>query len=161
MAGYQSKSNNHFATNEGMVRVLMDSSIGYARFSRCFSLAINDKEKSHAELSLCDLGKNQRWMWNGENLLLVDSQCLTVEQDLEIWSVPLVDASHSVLLLNRNSQTSEPITIYWTDFGWPNNRTVLVRDLWTQMDLGHFISNYTSPPIGLHAVQMLKMTPST
>ena len=111
-------------------------------------------------MGLCDLGKNQRWMWSDENLLLIDSQCLTVEQDLEIRPVPLFDASQSVLLLNRNSSSSESITVHWTDLDWPSNRTALVRDLWTHEDLGEFTSSYTSPPIGQHAVQMLKISPT-
>ena len=114
----------------------------------------------NAELLPCDFGKDQRWMWNEENLLLLDSQCLTVEQALEIWSVPLSDGSQSILLLNRNSSSPESLTVHWTDLDWSSNRTALVRDLWTGTDLGYFTSNYTSPPLDQHAVQMLKVTPT-
>ena len=113
------------------------------------------------EINFCGLQRNQLWIWNETNQLLVnhddDRQCLTVQQDLEIWSGPLADGSKVVLLLNRNSTQSESITVSWSQLGWLPNQIAIVRDLWMQMDLGLFKDNYTSPHIDRHGVQMLKM----
>ncbi|CAF1035035.1 unnamed protein product [Rotaria sordida] len=106
--------------------------------------------------------QNKYIIWNQTDGLLKNTdngQCLTVEQNIEIWAGPLSDGSQAVLLLNRNSTTTEVITVKWTDLGWPTNQWAHVRDLWARQDLGMFFSSYTSPNIERHAVQMLKITP--
>ena len=103
------------------------------------------------------------WRWNEVDGTLRNNnndQCLTVEQNIEIWAGPLSDGSQAVLLLNRNSPSSESITVKWTDLGWPTNQWGHVRDLWARQDVGMFYGSYTSPNIEQHAVQMLKITPN-
>jgi alpha-galactosidase len=80
-------------------------------------------------------------------------------QGTEVWAGPLADGSQAVLLLNRNSPGSEMITVKWTDLGWSADEKAQVRDLWAHQDVGTFTTNYTSPNIERHAVQMLKITP--
>jgi Alpha galactosidase C-terminal beta sandwich domain len=60
--------------------------------------------------------------------------------------------------VRQMSSTSESITVHWTDLDWPTNRMALVRDLWTERDVSLLASNYTSPPIDRHAVQMLRIS---
>ena len=121
---------------------------------------------SNTSKSSC-LQKIQQWMSNNlwqlnktDGLIrsAVNTECLTVPQMIEIWAGPLSDGSQAVLLFNRNSTTSEMITVKWTDLGWPANQQASVRDLWIHQDLGVFVGSYTSPSIERHAVQMLKIT---
>ncbi|CAF0791921.1 unnamed protein product [Rotaria sordida] len=80
------------------------------------------------------------------------------EAELEIWAGPLSDGSQAVLLFNRVDSGSEPITVKWSDIGFPINQSDVVRDLWARKDLGTFTGSYTSPNIDHHAVMMLKIT---
>ncbi|CAF1353096.1 unnamed protein product [Rotaria sordida] len=125
-------------------------------------LSVNNQHKLIVSVSSCNERESQTWIWNQTDGLLKNTdngQCLTVEQNIEIWAGPLSDGSQAVLLLNRNSTTGEVITVKWTDLGWPANQWAQVRDLWTRQDLGMFFGSYTSPNIERHAVQMLKITP--
>ena len=81
-----------------------------------------------------------------------------LKAELEVWAGPLVDGSQAVVLLNRANFGSEPITVKWTDIGFPADHVALVRDLWAGKDLGSFTGNYTSPNIDHHSVMMLKIT---
>jgi alpha-galactosidase len=85
--------------------------------------------------------------------------CLTVQQELEVWAGPVANNSQAVVLLNRGNIGSEPITVKWTDIGFPANKAADVRDLWAQKDLGSFTGNFTSENIAPHSVMMLKITP--
>lgn len=78
---------------------------------------------------------------------------------IEVWAGPLSDGSKAVLLLNRDGAASEAITVTWADLGWPATQKARVRDLWAHQDVGTFSDHYTNTSIGLHAVQMLKITP--
>ncbi|CAF4627709.1 unnamed protein product [Rotaria sp. Silwood1] len=125
-------------------------------------LSVHNQNKRIVSVSSCSQSDSQTWIWDQTNGLLKhtdNGQCLTVEQSIEIWAGPLFDGSQAVLLLNRNSSTSETITVKWTDLGWPANQWARVRDLWARKDVGIFFSSYTSPEIERHAVQMLKITP--
>ncbi|CAF2944049.1 unnamed protein product [Rotaria sp. Silwood2] len=125
-------------------------------------LNVHNHNKRIVSVSYCKKQDSQIWLWNQNDGLLKNTdndQCLTVAQNIEIWAGPLFDGSQAVLLLNRNSTTSEIITVKWTDLGWPTNQWARVRDLWARQDVGIFFSSYTSPKIERHAVQMLKITP--
>jgi hypothetical protein len=125
-------------------------------------LNVRSQDKHFVSVSPCDQQENHVWLWNefdGSLRNTDNGQCLTVQQDTEIWAGPLSDGSKAVLLLNRNSMGSEVITVKWTDLGWPANQKARVRDLWARQDVGTFADNYTSPSIERHAVQMLKVTP--
>jgi len=79
-------------------------------------------------------------------------------QDLEVWAGPLSGGSQAVLLLNRADSGSEPITVKWTDIGFPAEKAATVRDLWAHKDLGSFTGSFTSPNIDSHSVVMLNIT---
>ncbi|CAF3456398.1 unnamed protein product, partial [Rotaria sp. Silwood2] len=122
-------------------------------------------------------GKNQQWIINKADQTIVsqmNGQCLDVfnfdrsnvnaiscnKQDNQQWTWNMIDGSirnkHSVLLNRGNS--SEPITVQWSDIGFPTKDSALVRDLWAHKVIGAFRGNYTSPNIDPHAVMMLKIT---
>ena len=109
----------------------------------------------------CNKQDNQIWIWNstdGTVRTKHNGQCLTVQEELEIWASPLSGGSQAVVLFNRGNTDSEQITVQWTDIGFPPNHSANVRDLWARKDLGFFTSNYTSPKIDPHAVMMLNIT---
>ncbi len=111
----------------------------------------------------CNTGANQAWKWSSTDGTVISQQnneCLTTKADLEVWAGPLSDGSQAVVLLNRVDVGSEPITVQWSDIGFPADHSAVVRDLWARQDLGTFTFNYTSPNINAHAVMMLKITPT-
>jgi hypothetical protein len=129
-------------------------------------LNVHNQDKRFVSVSSCNKqdNQNQVWIWNETDGLVRNNhneQCLTVQQDTEVWAGPLFNGSQAVVLLNRNSTNSEMITIKWTDLGWSATQPALVRDLWAQQDVGTFTGSYTSPNIERHAVQMLKITRTT
>jgi hypothetical protein len=108
----------------------------------------------------CNKQDNQQWIWHtidGSIRSKQGDKCLTQVPELEVWAGPLYDGSAAVVLLNRGN-TSEPITVHWTDIGFPVTDSALVRDLWARKDIGPFRNNYTSPNIAPHAVMMLKIS---
>ena len=131
---------------------------------RIFSLDVYLFDGPNVDAYTCNKGANQAWIWNPTDGTLISKQnneCLTSKPQLEVWAGPLVNGSQAVVLLNRVDSGSEPITVQWTDIGFPVDRSAVVRDLWEKKDLGAFTGNYTSPNINAHSVMMLKITPST
>ena len=121
-----------------------------------------DFDGPNVDAFTCNKGANQAWTWNESDGTLINKQkneCLTTKGQLEIWAGSLSDGSQAVVLLNRVDSGSEPITVQWTDIGFPANRSALVRDLWAHQDLGTFNGSYTSPNIDHHSSMMLKITP--
>jgi len=111
----------------------------------------------------CNKQDNQAWIWSSTDQTLRskhNNECLTLNVELEIWAGPLADGSQAVLLFNRGNTGSEPITVQWTDLGFPADHSATVRDLWKHTDIGTFTGNYTSPNIDYHSVMMLKITPT-
>jgi len=111
----------------------------------------------------CSQQDGQTWIWDKTDGTIRSKQngeCLSVRQEIEVWAGPLSDGSQAVVLLNRADNGSEPITVKWSDIGFPVDHSAVVRDLWARKDIGTFIGNYTSPNIDHHAVMMLKITPS-
>ncbi|UJR16260.1 hypothetical protein I4U23_003168 [Adineta vaga] len=109
----------------------------------------------------CNKQDNQAWIWNAADDTVRskhNGQCLTLRPELEVWAGPLSDGSQAVLLLNRGDVGTEPITVKWSDIGFPVDHPAIVRDLWARKDIGTFTGNYTSPNIDHHAVMMLKIT---
>jgi hypothetical protein len=104
---------------------------------------------------------SQTWIWNSADGTVRNQykdQCITVRQEHEIWAGPLSDGSQAVVLLNRADSGSEPITVKWSDIGFPMDHSAVVRDLWARNDIGTFTGSYTSPNIDHHAVMVLKIT---
>ncbi len=111
----------------------------------------------------CSQQDGQTWIWDKTDGTIRSKQngeCLSVRQEIEVWAGPLSDGSQAVVLLNRADNGSEPITVKWSDIGFPVDHSAVVRDLWARKDIGTFTGNYTSPNIDHHAVMMLKITPS-
>jgi hypothetical protein len=109
----------------------------------------------------CNKQDNQAWIWNSadETVRSVhNGECLTIQQELEVWAGPLSGGSQAVVLLNRADSGSEPITVKWTDIGFPADKAANVRDLWARQDLGSFTGSFTSPNINFHSVMMLNIT---
>ena len=103
----------------------------------------------------------QAWTWNvtdGSVRSKHNGQCLTVQQELEVWAGPLLDGSQAVVLLNRGDIGSETITVEWADLSFPTNHSALVRDIWARKDVGTFTGSYISPNIEHRGVMMLKIT---
>lgn len=111
--------------------------------------------------AICNEKPDQIWTWNATVETLQSKpqgQYLTVKPDLEIWAGPLKGGSQAVVLLNRADNGSAPITVHWTDIGFPIDHSATVRDLWARKDLGVFTGKYTSPNIVSHGVMMLNIT---
>jgi hypothetical protein len=126
-----------------------------------FSLALHDFVGPHLITYGCDTQADQAWIFNltdGTFRNKLNGQCLAVEAELEVWTSPLSDGSQAVLLFNRGNTGSEPITVKWSDIGFPVDHSAIVRDLWARKDLGTYTGSYTSPNIDHHAVMMLKIT---
>jgi hypothetical protein len=115
----------------------------------------------NVEAFSCNKGDNQEWNWNSADETLRsqhNGECLTIEQEIEIWAAPLNGGSQAVLLLNRGSSGSEPVTVNWTTIGFPADHSATVRDLWARKDLGTFTGSFTSSNINFHSVMMLNIT---
>ena len=128
-----------------------------------FSLDVFNFDGPNVDAFSCNKQDNQAWIWSSTDQTLRskhNSKCLTLSAQLEVWAGPLADGSQAVLLFNRGSSGSEPITVQWSDIGFPADHSATVRDLWAHQDLGTFTGKYTSPNINAHSVMMLKITPS-
>jgi len=111
----------------------------------------------------CSQGaNNQIWLWNSTKQTFQSKYTgyyLSVRPQLEVWAGPLTNGSQAVVLFNRGSNGSEPITVQWSDLGFASTQSATVRDLWAHQDLGTFTNKYTSSNIDYHSVMMLKITP--
>ncbi len=126
-----------------------------------FSLDVYNFDGPNLDAFSCNTHDNQAWIWNSTDATVRSKQngkCLTSMPELEVWAGPLSDGSQTVVLLNRANDGSEPITVKWSDIGFPVDHSAVVRDLWARKDIGTFTGNYTSPNIDHHAVMMLKIT---
>jgi alpha-galactosidase len=77
--------------------------------------------------------------------------------DLEVWSKEMKDGSRAVVLFNR-SKSDSPVSVTWTEIGYPAHLKAKVRDLWQKKDLGQFAGNYTAQ-VPSHGVVMVRITP--
>ncbi len=77
--------------------------------------------------------------------------------DLEIWSKQLHDGGRAVALVNRGATTTK-IAVGWTDIGYPESLTALVRNLWTAKDLPKQTGSY-SAEVPSHGVVMVTIKP--
>jgi hypothetical protein len=125
------------------------------------SLDVFNFDGPNVNADACNKQDNQAWLWNAADGTLRSKQngkCLTVQQEIEIWAGPLASGSQAVLLFNRGGSGGEPITVKWTDIGFPPDHAAIVRDLWARKTLGTFTGNFTSPNIDPHSVMMLNVT---
>jgi len=77
--------------------------------------------------------------------------------DIEVWSKELADGNRAVILLNRGEAEAK-IAVKWTEIGYPNKTSALVRDLWLKKDLGKFAGGF-SAAVPSHGVVMIKVSP--
>jgi alpha-galactosidase len=77
--------------------------------------------------------------------------------DLEVWSKPLADGGRAVILFNRGAET-KPISVNWTELGYPASLTAEVRDLWSKKSLGKMKGRFTASPVS-HGVVMVRIAP--
>jgi len=113
------------------------------------------------DVRTCNKRGDQQWKWNSVDETIQNNYnngCLTQVPELEVWAGELYDGSAAVVLLNRGNSVSEPITVQWSDIGFPPHDSALVRDLWARKALGAYRNNFTSPNIDPHSVMMLKIT---
>ncbi len=128
-----------------------------------FSLDAYNFTGPRVDAFTCNKGDNQVWIWSSTDGIVQSKQtgeCLTLKPQLEVWAGELADGSAAVVLINRGDSGSEPITVQWSDIGFPVDHSAVVRDLWARQDLGTFTGKYTSPNIDYHSVMMLKITPT-
>jgi hypothetical protein len=128
-----------------------------------FSLDVDNFDGPDVDAFSCNKHDNQQWIWSSTDGTLRskhNDECLTAKPKIEIWAGPLSNGSQAVLLFNRGNSGSEPITVQWSDIGFPTDHAAVVRDLWARKDLGTFTGNYTSANIDHHAVMLLQISPT-
>jgi alpha-galactosidase len=77
--------------------------------------------------------------------------------DTEVWSRQLADGSRAVVLLNRGA-AEQPVQAMWTDLGYPEHASAMVRDLWAHRDLGKSTGSF-STTVPSHGVVMVRVSP--
>ncbi len=100
-------------------------------------------------------------MWNSTDRAVRkkhNDACLRILASLQVLAGPLTGGSQAVVLLNRGSIGSEPITVQWTDIGFPANKSATVCDLWARKNLRSFRGRFTSPYIDFQSAMMLNIT---
>ena len=103
-------------------------------------------------------------MLTNKEVIAVDQDALGIQGrrvskigDSEIWSKEMSDGSRAVILLNLGTAET-PITLHWTDIGYPDKLEASVRDLWEHKDLGKKHGTY-SAQVPSHGVVMLSVKP--
>jgi hypothetical protein len=122
-------------------------------------LDLSNVDRPNVNAFSCNKRDNQQWIWNtidGNIRSNGNDKCLVAIPELEVWAGELDDGSAAVVLLNRGN-TSEPITVQWTDINFPVHDSALVRDIWAHQNIGPYRANFTSPKIEPHAVMMLRI----
>jgi len=103
--------------------------------------------------------------------ILINSEVIAVDQDslgrqarrvrddgdLEVWARELADGGRAVALLNRGTSAA-PITVAWTEIGYPAHVSAAVRDLWGHRDLTRATGRFTAT-VPSHDVVMVRITP--
>lgn len=97
----------------------------------------------------------------GELLVLTNRELIAIDQDAAciiptlvysndlglVYTKPLGSASGkdgwAVALQNRKTNTTQSLTIYWTNIFYPSNQTMLVRDCWRQANAATNTIGYT------------------
>jgi alpha-galactosidase len=117
-------------------------------------------------------GNDLRNMSAATKTTLTNTEVIGVDQDplgaqgrlvaspgsnLQVWSKTLSGTNtRAVALFNRNPSGNASITVQWTALGVPTGAAI-VRDLWSQTDLGTFSGSYIASSVPSHGVVMLKI----
>ncbi|KAL3931786.1 MAG: hypothetical protein SGARI_004122 [Bacillariaceae sp.] len=85
--------------------------------------------------------------------ILTNPEVIAVNQDLgwkhQVWAKQLVDGNWGVVLLNLHDEKVLDVKVQWSDLGI--NSGASVRDIWGQMDIGHFERSFTASNLSPHA----------
>jgi len=117
------------------------------------------------------IGCDIRNMDSETKRILTNPEAIAVDQDAlgiqghraartgstDVWCKPLANGATAVALLNRDDNPLA-ITALWKDFGFNDNATLTVRDLWQHKDLGTYTGNLTLT-VAPHATVLLKLVP--
>ncbi|KAL6871472.1 hypothetical protein ACP4OV_014301 [Aristida adscensionis] len=79
--------------------------------------------------------------------------------DLEVWAGRLTRHRKAVLLLNRASTSSRPITATWRDVGLRRGVTVEARDVWEQVTLQPKFTGSITAVVAPHSCKLFVLTP--
>jgi alpha-galactosidase len=116
-------------------------------------------------------GNDIRSMTDEIRSILTNKEVIAVDQDplgyqgrrvkregsREIWSKQMADGSRTVALLNRGDSEAA-IRVAWTDIGYPDSISAMVRDLWAHQDRGSQQGGY-SAKVPSHGVVMVTVRP--
>ncbi|RUS29406.1 alpha-galactosidase 1 [Jimgerdemannia flammicorona] len=91
----------------------------------------------------------------GKSIRLVKKN---VNVGTELWVGPLQGGDLVAVLLNRG-ESAQPMTISWaSDLSMTDVTKLVVRDLWSRKDLGHFDQKYVATDIPPHGIVMLRFS---
>jgi alpha-galactosidase len=61
----------------------------------------------------------------------------------QVWSRPLSNGDHAVILFNSHDSATANVTVTWQMLDIPSTTTLAVRDLWKRQDTGKFTSSFS------------------
>ena len=111
---------------------------------------IRTMDKATAEIML-----NKFVLEVNQDSLGIQGKRVARKGGLEVWRKPMADGSLAVALLNRGD-SEEEIELRWCDVGLLDTQKVVVRDLWSKLDVAEAEGKYSRrvPP---HATEMLRL----
>jgi alpha-galactosidase len=111
---------------------------------------IRSMDKATAEIML-----NKQVLEVNQDPLGKQAKRVSRHGDLEIWTKPMSDGSIAVALLNRG-ETDQEIELRWRDIGLLDEQIVLVRDLWSRLDVAETNGKYARKVVP-HATELLRL----
>ena len=134
-----------------------------------------EEQKAHFALwclmsSPLILGNDPRVMTAQEKAIILNKEAIAINQDpteqgkrirqdgkAEVWAKKLKNGDYAVLLLNRNAQAAQNITVNWTDLGLAGTKKV--RDVYAAKNLSSAKDKFSQsipPRSGLFLVVQAK-----
>ena len=106
---------------------------------RC--LRVEEDTLTIVQTHLCN--ESNTWEYNEtDHTIKSNGKCLaTMVEATEVWAGNLSNGSYALLLLNR-ADTPQKVEISWDEIGF-DNKTLKLRDLWEQKDLGEFNDSFS------------------
>jgi len=81
-------------------------------------------------------------------------------EDGEVWAVELSGGSRCIVLLNRDPEKEQNITVTWAEVGFETTGKMHVRDLWAHTDLGDFATGFTAASVRPTSALVVRVSPS-
>ncbi|WOL07209.1 alpha-galactosidase 1 [Canna indica] len=106
-----------------------------------------------------DIIANEEIIAVNQDALGVQGKKVKKDGDLEIWAGPLCEDRTVVLLLNKNSNESSPITAHWQDLDIDHETLIEVRDLWKHETLEEKFSRKLTTTVDPHSCKMFVLKP--